>query len=393
VISFTGYSGRKSRIIVLYPVEGYGDQFVDVIYDLLSGIRVSDTYKAGYLVEQAVEIHNNTSSYWANYDSQGEIKSIDIYRYDTGKYSIFLPGAGWSEENSQYIPTDAPAGYEDATLESLKALGPTDIGCKHQWEGPLCDAPAICALCMREKGAPTGHSWVSGSEYDTCSTCNGILYRFPKIDMPSFEGHPYINLDNTGIDIDAITSKLLQKVKTKYENGTFMIPNMDGYSLDARLKSKGYVDYLTENGWNLIKVAEEDLAALRLTFSKEEELGKYSIWYNLTYDANGSLLSFSIFDRESDKSFLISLEENSVELSYYKEKEGTIEYTDVYKNGDLVSQLLYDNQRMIWVYYDSDLNVTKVRLWNKGRNVSLIPGKGWTVNETNGETVPAPEGY
>lgn len=393
VVSFTTFYEGCARIIALYPTEGYEEQYVQVIYDLLSGMRVTDTYSAGVLKEQTVAIQNNTEGFWARYDAQGNIKYFDISRYDTGEDAVFIPGQGWSEHSREYIPTDAPTGYENATLESLLAKGPTDIGCEHQWEGPLCDVLAICALCKREKGAPIGHSWVSGNEYDTCSTCNGILYRLPKIDAPSFEGRPYRNLDKAGLDTDAITSIPLQRIRTKYENGVFMIPNIDGYFLDIRLKSAGRVQFKTQNGWNMAEVDEEDLKALVICFSKVEEHGDNDIWYDLYFDADGSPASLTIFEKESDKSISVSFEENTVELSYPKEKNGTVEYTDIYKNGDLASQFVYDFGASVWVYYDADLNVEKVTVYDRGEYVSLIPGKGWVVDGTDGANVPAPAGY
>ena len=100
-----------------------------------------------------------------------------------------------------------------------------------------------------------------------------------------------------------------------------------------------------------------------------------------------------IFEKESDKSISVSFEENTVELSYPKEKNGTVEYTDIYKNGDLASQFVYDFGASVWVYYDADLNVEKVTVYDRGEYVSLIPGKGWVVDGTDGANVPAPAGY
>lgn len=393
VVSVTTYIESYSRIVVLYPTEGYGEQYVQVIYDLLSGIRVSDTYQAGSLKEQTVEIQNGNQAFWARYDSKGNIEYVNVSVYSTGEDATFIPGMGWSEHSWEYVPTDAPTGYEHATLESLLAMGPTDIGCEHQWSEPLCDVPSICALCKREKGEPIGHSWVSGSEYDTCSTCNGILYRIPDIDIPSFEGRPYLDLDKAGIDVDAITSKLLQKISTKYENGIFMIPNIDGYYFDARLPSEGFVDHKTVNGWNMMEVAEEDLEQLKIAFSKSKERGDHVTWYDFCYDSDGCLVSLNLYDSESEKSISMVCKENTVKLSYPKEKDGNIEYTDVYENGDLTSQIVCDLLEPIWVYYDSDLNVKKVELIIKGEYVSLIPGKGWTSDEMDGQTIPVPEGF
>lgn len=390
IVSFTTHFGNYSRNVVLYPTEGYGEQYVQVDYDLLSGIRVSDTYSEGFLNGQTVEIHDNVCAFWAKYDPQGNIKYINVSRYDTGEDASFIPSKGWSKHSWEYVPVDAPTGFENATLESLLAMGPTDIGCAHQWSDLLCDVPSICALCKREKGVPFGHSWVSGNAYDTCSTCNGILYRLPKTDMPSFEGRPYVSLDEAGIDSNLITSGFLQEISTKYENGVFMIPNIDGYYFDIRLPSKGFLRSNTTKGWNLTEVAEEDLEKLDIRFSKIIDRDENYIQYNLRYNSDGQLVSIELFDSEVENNILIMCEKNTVELSYLKEKDGTIEYTDVYENGSLRSQYIYDIEKDIRVYYNSDLNVEKVTLYATGAHLTFIPGEGWTLN---GDTVPTPEGY
>lgn len=393
VVSFSANVDGNHRGVMLYPTEGYGEQYVQVIYELRYGVTVSDTYEAGCLTDQMVEIQDSTSAFWARYDGQGNLQYVDISLFDTEEDATFVPGVGWTEGDWENTPADAPTGYENATMESLMAMGPADIGCAHQWSDPLCDVPSICELCHREKGAPIGHSWVSGSEYDTCSTCNGILYRIPGIEMPAFEGKPCLNLEQAGIDIDAIISKLPPQISTKYENGIFMVPNIDEYYLDARVTTKGYVSHVTEKGWNRMEVAEEDLEALILSFSKGEEHGDSEIWYDVSYDADGSLVSASIYDYESGKAIRVEFDENTVELSYPKDKDTEVEYTDVYENGDLTSQYLYDMSNGIWVYYDSDLKLEKVTVRDKGEYVSLIPGKGWTVDDNDDETVPAPEKY
>ena len=393
IVTLTKHMESNARIVMLYPEEGYGEQYIQVAYDLLAGFRVTDSYDAGVLKEQVVEVHDDDSSLWAYYDAQGNPKYVNVSENSEGRYASYIPGKGWSENSWEYVPTNAPAGYENATLESLLAMGPTDIGCKHQWEGPLCDVPAICALCHREKGEPIGHSWVSGTEYDTCSTCNGILYRVPKMEMPVFEGRPYQNLETAGVNADAITSKLPQKITTKYENGIFMIPNIDGYVLDVDLETEGFVKYRTENGWNLMEVAEEDLAALDISFSKLEEKDDGEIWHTLRYSADGCPVSVNMYDAETDKSITVSLKDKTVKLSYLKDKDSDIEYTDVYENGVIAAQNVYDLMKSIRVYYDSDLKVSKVKLWEMGKSYTFTPGKGWTVRGADGATAEAPEGY
>lgn len=390
-VSFTTFFANCSKIITFYPEDGYGEQYVQLDYDLIAGLRITDVYQAGVLTDQTVALHSDSSSLWAKYDSNGNIRYFDVSINGTGDYISYIPSKGWSTESWEYTPVDAPAGYEDATLESLLATVPTNIGCAHQWEGPICDAPAICALCKGEKGEPTGHTWVSGAEYDTCSTCNGILYKAPDIDMPSFEGRPFLNLESAGVNADAIISKLPKKILTKYEDGVFMVPNIDGYYFDVYLDSKGFVNCKTFNGWNIFEVSEEDLDELELEFSKSEEHSDLEIWFNLDFDADGNLVSFNLHEDESYKSLNISLEENTVELSYPKENADYVEYTDVYRNGEIISQEVYDIEKFLRVYYDSDLNIEKVRIWRMGRYFNFIPGKGWTNDD--GETIAAPEGY
>ena len=85
------------------------------------------------------------------------------------------------------------------------------------------------------------------------------------------------------------------------------------------------------------------------------------------------------------------MEENTVELSYPKENADYVEYTDVYRNGEIISQEVYDIEKFLRVYYDSDLNIEKVRIWRMGRYFNFIPGQEWTNDD--GETIAAPEGY
>lgn len=389
IITLTSNTEGFTKRVSLYPVTGYGEQFVQVSYELYAGIAVTDSYEAGFLYEQTVALHEKDASIWAEYDSQGQVQVIDVFLYDTGKYTSLLPGKGWSEHNREYIPTKAPAGFENATPESLTKMLPTNIGCAHQWSNPLCDVPSICSLCKRQKGDPLGHKWVSGSEHDTCSTCNGILYRLPNIDIPTFEDRPVYSLDEVGLHVDAITSKFIPKINIKYENGIFMVPNIDKYRFRAFLPTDGYLRHKTENGWNLIEVSEEDLGKLELLFSADDD----HLDYDFIYSHDGHLTSFEFEEEEIDKAIFFLFEEDIVEISYPKDKESSIKYIDTYKNGILTSQTVYDMDTKSRVYYNSELAVEKVRISIENKNFYLIPDKGWFLDKNGDEAVPTPEGY
>ncbi len=390
ILSLTTHYGRYSRTVCLYPTEGYGEQYVQVIYDLPAGFRVEDTYGAGSLADQFVSIRDNGKVFYARYNAQGKLQYIDVSNYDTGEDASYLPDKGWSENSNEYLPVKAPTGFEDLTLEDLLAMGPTDIGCEHQLSEALCDLPPSCSRCKREKGEPLGHNWVSGSEYDTCSACNGILYRIKDLTMPSFESRPHLELSEAGVNSDAILSKLIKKLNTKYENGVFMIPNIDGYSVEAKT-SDDFFEHKTVNGWNLIEISEDDLKDLKITFFSTQDVGEKHYDHTFTYKHDGTLLTADLYENKSGKALTLIPEKNIIRLSY--PKDGKVKYTDIYENGTLTGQTHFDSEKFIEVYYDSDLSVEKVTVWVEPETLYFIPEKGWFADEECTKPIDAPTGY
>ncbi len=390
-LSLDKYTDNRFSSLQLYP-KTYGEQYVCIIYELLTGIRVSDTYDDGFLQDQTISLHNNNESIFAHYDAQGNLNYINIHVNSTGENLYFLPKLGWSEYNNEYVPVNAPTGFENATLETFTSLLPTDINCEHKWEAPLCDAPSTCSLCGRTNGKSLGHNWVEGDEYSTCSTCNGILYSTKDLTFPSFEARPALTLAELNIDADNISSKLPKKVITKYENGTFMIPNFDGCFVSIA-SSDGFIKTIQRNGWNLAKIPEEKLSSLSISFNGSMKNGDNSIDYTFSYKADGTLIFYSLDDFESRKSISLVAKKNILELSYPKDENSTLKYIDIYENGNLTGQAVHDTENRLKVYYDSSLNVSKVIVHIYGTSPCLIPGKGWFADDKCTKSISAPEGY
>ena len=228
---------------------------------------------------------------------------------------------------------------------------------------------------------------------DTCSTCNGILYRVDDLPMPSFAARPCLTLEQAGVHLDHRTFERVKKISTKYQNGTFMIPNIDGYSLSVWLPEEGYLQYKTEQGWNLLSVAQEDLEKLEVFFSKTKKNGERDHNYSFQYDPDGTLTSFSLHEYESQKTVTVRFGKNAVDLSYPKDPEGKTTYVDSYRDGTLYSQVVNDRVADVEVYYNSDLQVEKVSVYVDGKTSYFFPGKGWSSDADGKNAVSAPKGY
>lgn len=393
VISLDYYEDDFSRSIMLYPKEGYGEKYLTVHYDLYSGLSVSDTYLGGALYEQKVTFEVGDGHVSAYYDAEGKVDYLNVYAYESGEYMYFLPDKGWSDKSWEYDPIDAPEGYEDATLQSLMQIVPTDIGCEHQWKDALCDVPSICALCKREKGEPLGHTWVGGDKHDTCSTCNAILYRMPEVILPKLNLAPASTLEKVGIKTDDIMSKVIDKIEVKYENGFFMIPNIDGYDFIARLSDE-YVRHSTVDGWNMIEAAEEGSDELSLIFHSKDESETDLNLYGLKYDGNGALTFVDIFNKERNCSITLYPKKDKVEVCYIYEEADYIEYTDIYESGSFSGRLVQQHNDRTTVEYDSDLNVVSVETYIDDFGwVYYVPEKGWFEDSEFTVSIDTPSGY
>jgi len=345
------------------------------------------------LEKQRVALHRETNSMWAEYSADGILQNVEVYVVDSDQHAYFIPGKGWFENEYDETPVDAPDGFENVTEESLKALLPTDIGCEHQWSDPLCDVTSICSKCLRNKGEVLGHTWTSHKEYDICSTCNGILYHSPEAAMPSFNGRPELTLKKLGISIDKIAEKFPEKIITKYENGIFMVPNIDEYYFMARKNSGVYIYTHATNGWNRFEIEEEEVAQLQLRFDGGEDIGGKGYEYTLYYNSEGSLVSVRLESEDPQRKIRIYFEENRVEVTYTNADNNTVEYIDTYLNGNLTSQTVYDNEERIDVYYDSDLKVEKVGAYIDNKTLYYVPNMGWFADRECTKGIATPQGY
>ena len=391
IITLDVYNENISGGIMLYPTEGYGEQYVTIHYYLYSGLMVRDTYEAGAFVDQQITLITDDTVMWAEYDKNGEIISIEAYPEEDGRYVYFIPDMGWSEYGWEYVPIDAPKGFEDATTETFKALMPTDIGCEHQCSEALCDVPSICTLCLRTKGAPLGHKWVSGDEYDTCSACNGIRYRISDLKMPSVKKSPALTLKDIGIDFDEFISRFPSEIITKYENGVLSVPSIDGCGFDA-YTSNDYFDCNIANGWISIEISEEELEDLEIEFSRFEEHGEHATDIQIVYGYDGKIIYAYMYDSEYDVEIDIDFEDNVTEVFYYNKDSG-FEYTDIYENGNLRGQEVCDSETGAKAYYDSDLKIIKGRVYVDNESYYYVPNKGWFENSSCTEETDVPEGH
>ena len=393
LVIFENYVEGHQSLVTLYPEEGYGDKLVEVCYSLRAGLEVYDTYAQGVLNEQTVALYTENESILAKYGADGTLLYVDMAINDTGEYVYFIPDKGWCEDINGEIPVNAPQGFENVTLEDLKKRLPTDIGCAHQWSAPLCDVPSICEKCFRENGEPLGHKLTAGDEYDTCSTCSAIIYRLPTIALPSFAARPVLTLAQLGIDVNAITSSFPRKIITEYENGIFTLPCIGECDLNVKSKTKGFINYNTENGRNTFEIENEDIKQLEFIFDGESCIGENCYEYSMRYDCDGTLLSCFVYDEQTERSISVFLAENKVDVIYPKSADEDIEYTDTYENGILTSQAVFSTDDGVSVCYDSDLNVSKVSVWTNASNDHYVPDKGWFDDSACTKPIPAPSGY
>lgn len=392
-VTFDNYIDGYRRLVMLYPEEGYYEKSVDVSYSLRAGLDVSDEYAQGVLNEQTVALHTENESIWAIYGADGTLLYVDVAINDTGEYVVLLPDKGWCEDSNGEIPVKAPQGFENVTLEELAKRLPTDITCDHQWSAPLCDVPSICEKCFRENGEPLGHKLTAGDEYDTCSTCNAIIYRLPSIALPSFAAQPVLTLAQIGIDANAITSSFPPKIITEYENGIFTLPCIEECDLTVKSKTDGFIAYNTANGRNTFEIENEDIKQLEFTFDGERYIGENCYEYSMRYDCDGALLSCYVSNEQAERTVSIILAENKVDVTYPKSADEDIEYTDTYVNGILTSQAVFRMDEGVRVCYDSDLNVSKVSVRTNGSNDHYIPDKGWFDDSACTKSIPTPSGY
>lgn len=129
--------------------------------------RIENEYKNGVLLNHKVGFDVEGSSFsHAYYDASKKLSYVSVY---TDNY-YYLMEEGWSNNWSKYIACDAPAGFENYTLDDFNALVSPDFGCEHEWVAADCDTPKTCGECAKTKGEALGHSFAE-ADCDTPKTC------------------------------------------------------------------------------------------------------------------------------------------------------------------------------------------------------------------------------
>lgn len=376
----------------LYPVEGYGEQYVQVAYFLNSGLEVIDTYDSGLFYDQTVRARYNNDYVIFDYDKNGKVKGSLALLSETGGYVSYTNGIGWTDYSDETTPVETPEGFENLTYEDLAALAPTDIGCDHQWQDPLCDLPSICSICLREKGSPLGHIWVNKGGHSTCSTCNGVIYHAHEFKLPDFTKAPKYSLDETGFNIEDFSIEQLKKVETKYENGFFMVPNIEGYELEFDDDTSDFLYHKTMNAWNMLKTDQDNVPNVEFDYYKTIGENENKITVTINYKSDGTLNSLMVRKSKEYLAVNLQIEKGTVALTYSND-EKTVKYTDTYKNGILSSRMLEDVVSLTRVYYNSDLELERAVVYDDWLPTNYFPDKGWTADSEGTESVEAPEGY
>ena len=132
--------------------------------------RIENDYKNGVLTNHKVRFDVEGSSFsYAYYDASKKLSYISVY---TDNY-YFLMEEGWSDNWSEYIACDAPAGFENYKLDDFNALVSHDFGCEHEWVAADCDTPKTCGECAKTKGEALGHSFGDATceSPKTCTVC------------------------------------------------------------------------------------------------------------------------------------------------------------------------------------------------------------------------------
>ncbi len=146
----------------------YSYDMVAMGYVTEDGRRVENEHKNDLLITHKVRFDVEGSSFsYAYYDINKNLSYVSVYTNDY----YYLMEEGWSSSWGSYIACDAPAGFENYTLDDFATLVSHDIGCQHEWVAADCDTPKTCSKCEKTKGEALGHSWVA-ADCDTPKTCS-----------------------------------------------------------------------------------------------------------------------------------------------------------------------------------------------------------------------------
>ncbi len=111
--------------------------------------NVSNTYDLdGNLIENEVMISTGDYDVITVYNQDKQLVYAHVYLND---WHYYFAGQGWSESYNEYIPTDAPAGWEEADDAYFRRIAPTTIPCDHSWND---DTPKTCEICGATEGDP-----------------------------------------------------------------------------------------------------------------------------------------------------------------------------------------------------------------------------------------------
>ena len=383
------FSNLHSCSIALYPSDGYGDRFVTVSYETADGLRVSDSYSDGVINSHIVTRRLEDSYIDTRYFTDGTVDEVFVTVYSTDEFVRFIPDMGWVNyvsETASFVPTDAPTGYEDATLEDLIAQTMTDINCEHRWLEPLCDTPSECALCHRYDGAPAGHSWTSINGGKRCDKCDGILYDTPAVGKLPTVTRPYYSFSELGIDVRSLIPKGFDKLHVKYENGILMFPCIEGSYFSA-IDNEGHgIFSKVLNGWNCIEIDENRIRRTSFIYDCEIE---EELELVLEYNGDGMLTDYSIDDSERDITISAAVDGSKISVSY--DTVDKLSYDDTYKNGILDEQYVWNAKTRIGIEYDRDLNVNVVHAFTEEGFYHYFPGKGWSSDGYDYVAADTPE--
>ena len=189
-----GDSGNFNTVRLFYN----SDEVTIHYYIYEKGVGVENTYENGVLTQHEVGFDVEGASYsYAYYDASKNLTYIGIYV--SGNY-YYLFEQGWSSSWYSYQACDAPAGFENYTLENFAALAPHDIGCQHEWIDASCLAPRTCSLCDKTQGEAK-HNYEAVVTEPTCEeagyttyTCSGCgdTYTADEVAAP---GHSWVDAD------------------------------------------------------------------------------------------------------------------------------------------------------------------------------------------------------
>ena len=154
-------NGQRNRMLQLYTEYNskyiniyYEDDLCSVYYNIGQDIGVENEYSNGVLTSHMVSKNTDDGFLDIYYNPDKSVNYVELYVRSVGDYHYLLD-EGWSEYTDEYVPTDAPEGYEDYTFNDFAELAP------HDFDGNIPRNVAITGVSLI----------VDGVEYtDSCAT-------------------------------------------------------------------------------------------------------------------------------------------------------------------------------------------------------------------------------